>query len=258
MAEVCGVVSRITNKQLNSGRTIYALFIGDDRYGMGYNQPKFGQGAEVEFDIEWNGDYANVNMDTLNIISAGNRSGGGNNGGNGGYSGNRGGNNSQNRGNYNNRGGNGGSYSGSKSGSYGGNKGSNGGAGSQVGKDEYWANKEKHDKVKDVVVTHMACRNSAIEIVSAMLEKELIPLGSKKAEQVDIVLSLVDVITDRFLTGTREYTRATLAAKTGQQVKQAAPRPAPAPEPEPEPEPEPQPEPEQNEEEQEFDDDIPF
>lgn len=248
MAEICGVVEKVSYKDLNSGKRMWNIKVDGNWYGMGYTQPKFGEGGEIEFDISWNGDFANVDKDSLNIISAGNvrNSGGGNGGSRGGNGGGYNKSSGQQRSGGNSS--NGGGY----------NRGSSGSSGNAGGasKDKYWEDKEKRDKVKDVVVTHMACRNSAIEAVGMLLTAGAVSLPTKKAEQYDAVLELVDIVTERFITGTREFTRTTLAAsaaaKTG---KQAAPARKPAPEPEPEPEQEPT---EGDEPPQDFDDDIPF
>ena len=259
MAEICGVVEKVSYKDLNSGKRMWNIKVDGNWYGMGYTQPKFGEGGEIEFDISWNGDFANVDKDSLNIISAGNvrNSGGGNGGSRGGNGGGynkssgqqRSGGNSSNGGGYNR-----------------GSSGSSGNAGG-AGKDNYWENKdkrdierEKRDKVKDVVVTHLACRNSAIEAVGMLITAGAVSLPAKKAEQYDAVLELVDIVTERFVTGTREFTRATLAAAKTAGPKPAGAKPAPRkPEPQPEPEPEPEQEPDDGgDAPQDFDDTIPF
>ena len=249
MAEVYGVVDKVSYKEMNGRNGPYKVWnvcVNGDWYGHGTKQPAFGQGGEIEFDIAWNGDYANINMDTLNIISAGNvRSSGGGNGGN------RGGNGGYNKPSGQQRGG------GSRPNGSGNSRGNSGSSGNSAGagKDKYWEDKEKRDKVKDVVVTHMACRNSAIEAVGMLLTACAVSLPTKKAEQMDAILELVDVVTERFLTGTREFTRSSLTATAAKTAKPAAP----VRQPEPEPEPEPGPEPEQEEgEPQDFDDNMPF
>ncbi len=65
-----------------------------------------------------------------------------------------------------------------------------GGAGG--GRDEYWKNKEAYDK--EVTQPHLNYRSAtmaAIDIGRVALEKDIIPLGSKKADKFDIFMELI-------------------------------------------------------------------
>ncbi len=64
---VFGVVEKITEKKTAKG-TFYSINVEGDWYGFGKEAPDFGEGSEVEFDIRWNGDFANVDNDTLDVV----------------------------------------------------------------------------------------------------------------------------------------------------------------------------------------------
>lgn len=243
MAEVQGVVDRITSKQTQGGKTVYNFQLNGEWYGMGFNQPNFGQGAEIEFDIEWNGNYANVAKGSLNILSPGqgrgNQGGGQRNGGGGYGGGQRQGGQQRSSGGYN----------------QGGGQRSSGGGGAPAGnnaKDAYWEKKEKTDKLTQRAIQHQSARNSAIAFLEVAVTAGAVKLPAKQAEQYDALLGLLDAVQEKFLNDTRDYALAGVKAPQAQ-------RQAPPPQPEPEPEPEPEP---QNygggEPPEDFDDDIPF
>lgn len=230
MSEICGVVDKISSRNLQNGGKIYNINVSGEWYGFGKYPPKFGEGAEIEFDISWNGDFANVDHNSLNIISAGNqRSSGGNRGGN---SGNRSGYSGGN--NRSSGGGNGGGYGGgSRQGSqqYSGQRSSGASTGSQSGgltKDQYWENKEKNDKLNNRAIRHQACRNSALTFIDLLIKSDSLALPAKKADRMDAMKALLDDITAKFAAETVEYATCTKAAPQSQpQRKQPEPEPEP-------------------------------
>ena len=235
MAEVQGVVDRITNKQTAGGKTVYNIQLNGEWYGLGFNQPNFGQGAEIEFDVSYNGNFANVADGSINILSPGQR-GGGQQRSNGGYGGQR-----QGGGNYGGQ---------QRSNGGGGNYGQRTGGQQQRapaprqaaggdGKDAYWDNKAKTDKLTQRAIQHQSARNSAIAFMDVLFKNEAVKLPAKQADKMDAALSLLDSLTAQFIAATRAY------ALGGATTQQAAPQARPTPQPEPEPEP------------QQFDDNLP-
>lgn len=232
MAEVQGVVERIAKKQTQNGGTITNIQVNGEWYGMGFAKVNFGQGAEIEFDISWNGNYANVDGDTLNILSPGQRgggNGGGQRNGGGGYGGQRNGN------------GGGGNYGGQRGGGQQQRSAPPRQAAGGDSKDEYWKKKEKTDKLTQRVIQHQSARNSAIAFLDVLFKNEAVKLPAKQSDKFDAALALLDELTAKFIEATRGYA---LGSATTQQ---AAPQARQVPPPEPEPEPEPQ----------QFDDDLP-
>lgn len=232
MAEVQGVVERIATKQTAKGGTITNIQVNGEWYGMGFAKVNFGQGAEVEFDISWNGNYANVDGDTLNILSPGQRgggNGGGQRNGGGGYGGQRNGN------------GGGGNYGGQRGGGQQQRSAPPRQAAGGDSKDDYWKKKEKTDKLTQRAIQHQSARNSAIAFLDVLFKNEAVKLPAKQSDKFDAALALLDELTAKFIEATRGYA---LGSATPQQ---AAPQARQVPPPEPEPEPEPQ----------QFDDDLP-
>ena len=77
------------------------------------------------------------------------------------------------------------------------NTGSTGGTGG-MNKGEYWDKKESRDIERQTVIEHQSSRNAAIELVRVMSEAGIASFGTKKADQYDACLALVDRITARF------------------------------------------------------------
>lgn len=79
--------------------------------------------------------------------------------------------------------------------------GSSGGAQS---KDEFWSNKEKKEEFKQKQINWQAARNSAIALVPTLLEQGVVKLPTKKADQYDAVLGVVDELSVRFYNDTQD------------------------------------------------------
>jgi len=207
----------------------WKITINGESYGLGKFPPKFGEGSEVEFYIRWNGNYPNVDTDTLNIINAvGNGpSGGGNRGGGGGGRGGQGRGGQGQRQNYGggnqvsgsrSQGGQGygqrqqsnggsGGYGGQRQGGrpgagQGGTQRSSGGAG--AGKDQYWADKEKRDVETQKAIQLQSSRNSAIALLGVLLSNGAVALPTTKGKAYDAALGLLDELTEKFQNETND------------------------------------------------------
>ncbi len=175
---VIGIVAKITSKEAGKhNNLIYNLCIEEDGrddewYGYGWDEPQFTEGAEIEFDIEWNNDYPNVDVDSVNVIAEGEpkRS------------------NSRSSGRSSSQGRSSGRSSKPASRGNSGRGNNRGGASKGKGKDdtmtkEEWANKDK-------IVRRQACMNTSIKLVSLLFEVGAVKLPTKKADQFDAVAEL--------------------------------------------------------------------
>lgn len=73
-------------------------------------------------------------------------------------------------------------------------RGSSGG----MNKGEYWDKKEARDIERQTVIEHQSSRNAAIETVRVMSEAGIASFGTKKADQYDACMALIDRITARY------------------------------------------------------------
>lgn len=65
-------------------------------------------------------------------------------------------------------------------------------------KDDYWANKEAYDKeITQPRIAYSAAQKVAVEIVGLALQHDMLSLGTKKADKLELVLNYVDEITGR-------------------------------------------------------------
>lgn len=180
MADVFGRVQRITNR----GKAWNLQMDNGEWFGFGYDQPVFGEGSEISFDVEYNGRFANVAQGTVEVINMVQgqqqrpRQGGGQRQG-GGYQQRQGG---GQRGGYQQR------QGGGQRPAAGGND-----------KDQYWKNKERDDKLRQVVIEHQSARNAAIDLVGIALQHDCLPLPAKKADKYDALVAAVDLLTEKFM-----------------------------------------------------------
>lgn len=174
MADVFGTVQRIVAKAAGRGTAHNIQMDNGQWYGYGFNKPTFGEGAEISFDVQWNGQYGNVNIATLQIINQGQP---------------------QQQGGYNGQG---------RSNGGGNNRGANTGgrapaqASGGMSKDDYWKNREARDLVVQKQIQYQASRNAAIEVVKAGIDAGAVALPAAKAKAFDALLALVEEITDQF------------------------------------------------------------
>ena len=90
-----------------------------------------------------------------------------------------------------------------------------------VGKDQYWKNKEDKDVIKDAAIQFLSCTNTAVSILKLALDAGVLNLGSgAKAGKLDTLLSQVYLVRDEL------YTQAEAArsrAKDGGSVVESVP-----------------------------------
>ena len=75
MGQVTGFLLKVSEKPTSNGGTIYNIQLeeaNDDRteswFGYGFDAPTFGVDSEISFDIEVNGKFENVIIETLEIL----------------------------------------------------------------------------------------------------------------------------------------------------------------------------------------------
>jgi hypothetical protein len=72
MGQVTGFLVKVSEKPTSNGGTIYNICVendgNDDWFGYGFEAPTFGVDSEISFDIEVNGKFENVIVETLEII----------------------------------------------------------------------------------------------------------------------------------------------------------------------------------------------
>lgn len=193
---VIGIVAKITSKEAGAHKNlIYSICVEEDGredewYGYGWDEPDFTEGAEIEFDIEWNGDYANIDTDSLNVLQDGepkrssrgssrgsSRSSGGGRSSSRSSGGSRGSSKSSSRS----------SGSSSRSSSKPAAKGK--GASDTMSKDE-WADKDK-------MIRRQACMNTSLKLCALLFEVGAVKLPTKKADQYDAVVELANEEAER-------------------------------------------------------------
>lgn len=71
-------------------------------------------------------------------------------------------------------------------------------------KDNYWENKAAQDHKTQKEIRLQASRNTAVSLVSVLLERELVSIPTKKADQAGFVEELVNYYTNLFYNQTME------------------------------------------------------
>lgn len=182
---VAGIVTKITGKPTKGKSKIWNIQIDDeDWFGYGFDKPDFGEGSEVEFDIEWNGDFANVDKETFEVLelvearrsssrSSGGRSGGRSSGGDSGRS---------------RSGGRSSRSNSSRGGKPSGGKRSPQGSGGK--KEVDWDRKDK-------LIRLQSCQNTAIAYVSAAVLHGALPLPKAKGKGEEAFAAAVEEEAER-------------------------------------------------------------
>lgn len=70
-----------------------------------------------------------------------------------------------------------------------------------VGKDDYWSGKEKRDLENDKLRSLGAARNTAIDWIKFLVEKEALPVAKKANEREETLNKLLDDYTLKFMSG---------------------------------------------------------
>jgi len=201
---VIGFVAKITSKEVGKNNNLmYSLCIeeegrDDEWYGYGWDEPDFTEGAEIEFDIEWNGKYPNVDTKSLNVLadgepkrssnsrsnSRGSSRSSGNDSRSGGRSSSRSGSSSRSSGNSNRN-------SSSSSNSRGSSNRSSGNKGTGKGSSDTTMSKDEW-KQKDNMIRRQACMNTAINLIGLMHTAGVLPKPKTKADGFDALVALCD------------------------------------------------------------------
>ena len=188
MAEqITGIVTKITDSKTARGN-FYGIIIDDDRFGFGNEKPDFGEGSEVTFEVEVNGNFENVDMDTFEVLELVEAKASGRSGG---RSGGRGGDKPA-RGGRGSRGGDEKPARGARGGSRGGDK---------PAKKEYTPKDDKPAvdwDLKDQKIQWQAARNSALALLASVIQAEAIKLPSKQADKLEAIEAYVSLKTDEF------------------------------------------------------------
>lgn len=209
-----GLVAKISEKAAGKG-TVFNVCLeiegqDDEWFGHGFDKPDFFEGDFIEFDIEWNGEYANFDKNTVNVIEEGEgeqqkpsrkparssgRSSGGRGGSSGKSSGSRGSSRSSSKPAAKPRGG-------ARSGA------AKGGSTDDKMSKEEWANKDK-------IIRRQACMNTAIALITGAVSNDLVALPAKKADKLDAFIALCDEEAERLYDQYEEQVYGKTAAKRG-------------------------------------------
>jgi hypothetical protein len=188
---VIGIAAKITSKEAGKNNNlIYSICVEEDGqddtwFGYGWDEPQFTEGAEIEFDIEYNGDYLNIDVASLNVIrdgepkrssrSSGGRSGGGRSSG---------GRSSGGRSSGGNRGGNSRSKPAASRGSKSRSK--------PAAKDNDTTMSKDDWNKKDQMIRRQACMNTAIKLIGLMQTAGVLPKPKTKSDGFDALAALCD------------------------------------------------------------------
>ena len=183
---VIGIVSKITSKEAGKNKNlIYSCCIEEDGrddewYGYGWDEPDFTEGAEIEFDIEYNGDYLNIDTKSVNVLQDGepkrnSRSSGRSSSRSSGRS-----NSSSSR------------SSGRSNSSSSRSNAKPAGRGKPAAKANDTTMSKDDWAKKDQMIRRQACMNTAIKLVTLMQVAGVLPKPTKKSEGFDALAALCD------------------------------------------------------------------
>lgn len=65
--QISGVVQEVIRRSLNNGKSAYDIVVAGDKYGAGLFAPKCKEGDYVTFDVQYNGNFKNVERGTLKV-----------------------------------------------------------------------------------------------------------------------------------------------------------------------------------------------
>jgi hypothetical protein len=156
-----GYVEVMVGKPDKNGDKRFSFKIKNDEawYSCGLTDPRIKKGDQIEFDFEQNGNWNNVNVDSVKILRAGPE------------------------------------IVEAKAGfrSTGGYK-----AKSDPAKDTYWKDRELRDVSTQARIQLQASRNAAIEVAELMLTAGAIKLPDAIAKRHDVIAALIGEWTERF------------------------------------------------------------
>jgi len=189
---IVGTVAKISEKPTRNGGTVYNICLDtgqdDEWFGHGFDEPQFQEGDEIEFDVSYNGDFANIDVDTVNVLAEGD--GGGRKSSRGSSrtssrSSSRS-NSSSNRGGSNSR-----SSSSRSSSKRSSSRPSRGAAKSSAPAKSDTMSKDEW-KQKDNMIRRQACMNTAIALIRGALECGAVKLPAKANDKLDAYIALCD------------------------------------------------------------------
>ncbi|MEE8208394.1 MAG: hypothetical protein V3T88_05515 [Nitrosomonadaceae bacterium] len=199
-----GTVAKITSKEAGrNNNLVYNICIddgqGDEWYGHGFDEPIFYEGDVIEFDVDWNGDYANIDTASVNVLEEGDgeakpkpkpKARGG-----------RGNNRSSKPASRSSK------PAARKPAARGAAKSSGGGKADTMSKDE-WADKDR-------MIRRQACMNTAINLVKLLNEAGVLPAIKKKSDSVDSIVALCDEEAERLYDQYEEQVYGKAPSKRG-------------------------------------------
>jgi len=189
-----GIVEDISSKPTRGKNDLWSIKVDGDWFGHGFDEPEFDVGAEVEFEISMNGDFENVDVDTLVILQQAPDRGRGRD--------NRGGNRDRGRGNsrHGSSRSQGSSRASSRSNRSSGGRGSRNRSSSRSSSRGGGGGNSKEDKMtkeewtrKDNLIRLQSAQNTAIRTVDLLVTQGLVKLPTKKAEHMDAIIALIEI-----------------------------------------------------------------
>ncbi len=180
-----GFVESINSKPTNGKNDLWSIKVDGDWFGHGFDEPNFDVGAEIEFEITMNGDYENVDVDTVVVLQEApdrGRGKGSNRGSSRGGS-KRGSSRGGSRGNGRGSSSRGNSSRGNSN--RGSSRGSSRRSGTQKEEKTDWAR-------KDNLIRLQSSQNTAIATIGMMVMHSLIALPKKKSEHMDAITALIE------------------------------------------------------------------
>lgn len=169
--QVTGQVQNSSIRQTSNGGTATNLQVNGEWYGFGFNGVgDVVEGDTITFNARQNGNYKNGDAKSIKVVSRG---------------GDQAQQNQQRQ------------VSGRQPYSGGGRSRSAQASGGGS-RDDYWEKKAERDVVVQKAIQFQASRNAAIEVVKASLAANAVSLPSRKGEQFDAILELVDQVTQRY------------------------------------------------------------
>ena len=187
-----GIVEDISSKPTRGKNDLWSIKVDGDWFGHGFDEPNFDVGAEVEFEISMNGDFENVDVDTLIVLQEAPDRGRGRD--------NKGGNRDRSRGNsrHGSSRSQGSSRGNSRSNRSSGNRGgsnrssSRGSSRRGGGQKEDKMTKEEWTR-KDNLIRLQSAQNTSIKTIELMVTQGLVKLPTKKADHMDAVIALIEI-----------------------------------------------------------------
>lgn len=197
---VTGVVEKINYKKTAKG-TFYSINVDGDWFGFGKEEPDFGEGSEIEFEVEVNGDFENVNLDTLEVLELveAEKKGRGSRGSSRSSRGSKRDNKSSRSSSRSSR-----SSRGSRNNDD--DDDDKPSRGSRGGRNNKSSSKADVDwDLKDQKIQWQSCRNAAIEMSKLAIESGAIKLPAKQADKLDVLEAFVQEKTLEFFQDIQDH-----------------------------------------------------